>query len=58
MTYILFGVAGTTYAVPSLLQATHGRRPASFHVFARIRPAGAAGRMWNMTLGRPMPTHR
>jgi hypothetical protein len=52
------GADVTTYGVPVLLQATHGRRPASFHVFARIRPAVAAGRMWNMTLGRPMPIHR
>jgi hypothetical protein len=43
----------TFYAVPEALQPTHGNRPASFHIFLRIRPpASHMGRMWNMRMGR------
>ena len=49
------GTAVTFYAVPESLKPTHGRRPVSFQVFLRIRPAaGAMGRMWNMHMIKPM----
>jgi hypothetical protein len=45
----------TLYAVPSALQPTHGRHPVSFQVFLRLRaPAGPMGRMWNMSMAKPM----
>lgn len=45
----------TFYGVPDSLKATHGSSPVSFHVFLRVRPpASAMGRMWNMTMIRPM----
>jgi hypothetical protein len=49
------GSAVTFYGVPDALKPTHGRRPVSFQVFLRIRPAaGAMGRMWNMHMIKPM----
>jgi hypothetical protein len=49
------GASVTFYAVPDVLQATHGRHPVSFQLFFRVRPpAGAMGRMWNMRMSRPM----
>jgi hypothetical protein len=42
------------YGVPETLQFTHDRRPASYHVFMRVRPPAIGGRMWNMTMGAPM----
>ena len=57
--YGTFGLGAnlTAYAVPSVLQSTHGSHPVSFQVFAQLRPAaGAMGRMWNMRMaGPPMP---
>jgi hypothetical protein len=45
----------TFYGVPDSLKATYGSSPISFHVFLRVRPpASAMGRMWNMTMTRPM----
>ena len=46
------GVGGdaTVYAVPAALRPTYGRRPASFHLFLRLRPPAAMGRMVNMTM--------
>ena len=40
----------TAYRVPPALVASHGARPLSFHVFLRVRPSDATGRMWNMTM--------
>jgi hypothetical protein len=51
------GGAGTIYAVPAALRATHGSHPLSFQVFVRLRPANAAGRMWNMVMSQPMAGH-
>ena len=49
------GAAATFYGVPDRLRPTHGRRPTSFQVFFRLRPApGAMGRMWNMHMIKPM----
>jgi hypothetical protein len=49
------GAAVTFYGVPDSLKRTHGRRPVSFQMFLRIRPAaGAMGRMWNMHMIKPM----
>jgi YHS domain-containing protein len=42
------------YGVPQRLEATYGSRPVSFHIFMRVRPPAPMGRMWNMTLTRPM----
>ena len=42
----------TTYGVPAALQATHGSRPVSFHVFMRVRPPAAMGRMTDVTMTR------
>jgi hypothetical protein len=41
----------TFYAVPDALQPSYSR-PTSFHIFLRIRPVSAMGRMWNMRMGR------
>ncbi len=52
-----FGLGGavTFHNVPEHLVATHGARPVSFIVFLRVRPpVSAMGRMWNMTMTRPM----
>jgi hypothetical protein len=49
------GAALTFYGVPERFRPTHGRRPASFQVFLRLRPSpGAMGRMWNMHMVKPM----
>jgi hypothetical protein len=49
------GAAATFYGVPDRLTPTHGKRPISFQVFFRMRPApGAMGRMWNMHMIKPM----
>lgn len=42
------------YGVPQRLETAYGSRPVSFHVFMRVRPPAPMGRMWNMTLTRPM----
>jgi YHS domain-containing protein len=42
------------YGVPQRLEAAYGSRPVSFHIFMRVRPPAPMGRMWNMTLTRPM----
>jgi len=52
------GAAVTFYAVPEVLQPSHGRHPVSFQLFFRLRPpAGNAGRMWNMRMAQPMVGH-
>jgi hypothetical protein len=52
------GAAVTFYAVPEVLQPSHGRHPVSFQLFFRLRPpAGDAGRMWNMRMAQPMVGH-
>jgi hypothetical protein len=49
------GAAATFYGVPDRLTPTHGKRPISYQVFFRLRPApGAMGRMWNMHMIKPM----
>ncbi len=43
------------YKVPPRLQATHGDRPVSYHVFLRLRaPKSPMGRMWNMRMSDGM----
>jgi hypothetical protein len=42
----------TAYAVPAALEATHGSRPVSLHVFLRLRPPAPMGRMVDMTMTR------
>jgi hypothetical protein len=44
------GLCGTRTCV---LGAGYGS-PVSFHIFMRLRPPAPTGRMWNMTLTRPM----
>ena len=52
------GAAVTFYAVPEVLQPSHGRHPVSFQLFFRLRPpAGNAGRMWNRRMAQPMVGH-
>jgi hypothetical protein len=49
------GAAATFYGVPDRLTPTYGKRPISFQVFFRLRPApGTMGRMWNMHMIKPM----
>ena len=45
--------ARTTCVVP----VGYGSRPASFHVFLRLRPPASKGRMWNMRMSQPMLGH-
>ena len=40
----------TTYALPPLLQLTHGTRPWSFHVFLRVARSNLDRRMFDMTM--------
>ncbi len=47
------GAAMTVYTVPSALKGAYTDNPVSFQLFFRLRPpAGAMGRMWNMTMTR------
>ena len=49
------GAGATFYGVAQRLQTAYGRKPVSFQVFLRLRPAaGAMGRMWNMHMIKPM----
>jgi hypothetical protein len=51
------GIGGDVvfYGVPTALESFYGSRPVSFHLFVRLRPPPSAmGRMWNMTMIRPM----
>jgi len=49
------GASVSFYAVPDVLQATHGRHPVSYQLFFRLRPpTGGMGRMWNMRMSRPI----
>ena len=49
------GSALTFHDVPARLVSTYGARPISFIAFLRVRPpVSAMGRMWNMTMTRPM----
>ena len=68
------GVGGdfSVYGVPDVLESPaavcarttcvvpvgYGSRPASFHVFLRLRPPASKGRMWNMRMSQPMPGHQ
>ncbi len=51
------GAAVTFYAVPEVLKPGYGRRPVSWQLFFRLRPPARGGRMWNMTMARPMVGH-
>jgi len=52
---LALGADLTAYRVPEALRPAYGSHPVSFHVFLRLRPAASAmGRMWNMTMTRPM----
>jgi hypothetical protein len=52
---LALGADLTAYRVPEALRSAYGSHPVSFHVFLRLRPAASAiGRMWNMTMTRPM----
>ena len=46
------GVGGdfTFYGVPEILEATHGKRPTSVHLYVRVRPPAPMGRMINMVM--------
>jgi hypothetical protein len=46
------GADVTFYNVPTVLQATHGERPVSLHVFVRVRPPAPMGRMVDMIMSR------
>ena len=48
------GADVTLYNVPPVLRPTHGDRPVSFHVFFRIRPPAAMGRMTDMLMTKGM----
>jgi hypothetical protein len=55
--WLSMGLGGdvTFYNVPTRLRGFYGDRPASVHVFARLRPHGGPFmRMWNMTMTSPM----
>jgi hypothetical protein len=52
---LAFGGDVVLYNVPPRLQATHGERPVSSHVFLRLRvPKSPMGRMWNMRMSDGM----
>jgi hypothetical protein len=52
-----FGAAVTFYAVPEALKPSYGNvRCRGSSTFACVRRP-AAGRMWNMTMARPMTEH-
>jgi hypothetical protein len=48
------GADATFYAVPAVLEPTHGARPVSFHFFLRVRPPAPMGRMIDVTMTRMM----
>ena len=48
------GADATFYAVPGVLEPTHGSRPVSFHLFVRVRPPAPMGRMVDVTMTRMM----
>jgi len=50
------GAAVTLYAVPEVLKPSYGR-PVSWQLYLRLRPPDRGGRMWNMTMARPMVGH-
>jgi hypothetical protein len=50
------GAAITFYAVPEVLKPSYGR-PVSWQLYFRLRPPDRGGRMWNMTMARPMVGH-
>ena len=52
---LALGGDAVLYKVPPRLQATHGDRPVSYHVFLRLRvPKSPMGRMWNMRMADGM----
>jgi hypothetical protein len=53
------GASATFYAVPRILEPTHGAHPVSFQIFLRVRPPGSSmGRMWNMRMSQPLAGHK
>ena len=53
------GASLTLYAVPRILEPTHGAHPVSFQIFLRVRPpVSSMGRMWNMRMSQPLAGHR
>jgi hypothetical protein len=52
-----FGAAVTFYAVPDALKPSYGSHPVSWQLYFRLRPPDRGGRMWNMTMARPMEGH-
>src|SRR5205823_984577 len=52
-----FGADVTFYRTPDALRMVYGDHPVSFHVFFRLRPPAAMGRMWNMRMSQPMQGH-
>jgi hypothetical protein len=52
-----FGAAVTFYAVPDALKPSYGSHPISWQLYFRLRPPARGGRMWNMTMARPMEGH-
>jgi len=49
---IAAGADLTVCRVPAALQPAYGNSPVSFHVFLRVRPPAAMGRMWNHVMTR------
>lgn len=52
-----FGAAVSFYAVPDALKPSYGSHPVSWQLYFRLRPPARGGRMWNMTMARPMEGH-
>lgn len=48
------GADVTFYAVPGVLDPSHGDRPVSFHLFLRVRPPAPMGRMTDTIMTRVM----
>jgi hypothetical protein len=48
------GADVTFYGVPANLEASHGKRPVSFHAFVRLRPPAPMGRMLDMVMTKGM----
>ncbi len=46
------------YRVPERLQSHYGESPKAYHLFLRLRLPANMGRMWGMTMARPMRYRR
>lgn len=49
-----FGADLTLHRTPDAGRLEYGAHPVSFHLFFRLRPRSAMGRMWNMRMTQPM----